>query len=236
MELSDLENIRDVPQFILPEIKDSLERAGLAGARPSLSYVGAGMYGIVFCDRSDHAWKVFRIHGGSERERLHILDSLTEEYEWLRDATGSEIARNVAEVYDIHVPALVLERECVDGEAGNDWYDGRRLRELHKRINQAMIPRGWTAPEYKDNSYIIRPDGTPVLVDISMVMRVGENLVGFVEDVLAGRRQTHERFHDLAYYVLGEMRQKTIPPEIAKELLGRLAERDPEIKRSFVLP
>lgn len=240
-----IENYREIPSFILPEIPGVFARAVKAGAHPPLEFAGAGQYGIVLCDHWGRAWKVGRLQERPDapkewapriaRERLFMLSSLTDEYEWLHAAAGSEIAANVAEVYDIHPEELVLERECVEGRSGA-WADGSYLRELHRKIDRAMIPRGWTAPEFKENSYIIRPDDTSVLVDISMVMRVGRNLVGFVEDVLAGRRKTHERLHDLAYYVLGEVRQKTIPPEIGKELLDRLAERDPEIRRSFTLP
>ncbi len=235
MEIEELENQRDIPPYVLQEVPGALDRAEKAGARPPLKYIGAGQYGIVFCDHWGRAWKVARLHQDSETERRFMLDTVIDEYEWLQAAQGSEISAHVAEVYAIHPGELVLERECVDGRSGA-WGDDRCLRDLHKKIDAAMIPRGWTAPEFKEDSYIIRPDGTQVLVDISMVMRVGRNLVGFVEDVLAGRRKTHERFHDLAYYVLGEIRQGTVPPEVGKALLDRLAERDPEIGRSFVLP
>lgn len=211
-----------------------MERAIKSGAPTPLEYVGAGMYGIVLCDVNDHAWKVARVPKVDPDHDFN-LDSVATEYEWLRDAAQSPIARNVAMVYAIHEDQLVLERECVRGRAGV-WADDRKLHELHDRIAKAMIPRGWTAPEFKENSYIIRDDGTPVLVDISMALRVGENLTGYVEDVLAGRRRTHESWRDLAYAVLGEMRKKTVPEDVARDLWGRLVEKDPDIRKSFSFP
>lgn len=231
VELSDLENPQDVPQYILPEIKDALIRAGRSGARPPLEYVGAGMYGIVFCDQGGHAWKVARGDPGSP----FIRESVAIEYEWLRDAAGSEIARNVSKVYDVHPEQLVLERECVRGRPGG-WADDRKLHDLHEKIEKVMIPRGWSAPEFKENSYIIKPDGVAVLVDISMAMRVGMNLAGYVEDALEGRRWTHERWRDLAFSLLSEMRHKTVPEDVGRKLIDRLNERDPEIKRGFSIP
>jgi hypothetical protein len=245
VEIEGLENPEVIPPYVRAEIPEAFDRAQKAGAKPPLEYVGAGMYGIVFCDHWGRAWKVARLGGlkggpkeWSPKKSAHlqfILDGVTDEYEWLRAAANSGIARHAAEVYDIHPEELVLERECVDGRAGA-WADDRRLHDLHRRIQEVMIPLGWTAPEFKENSYIIRPDNTPVIVDISMAMRVGRNLTGYVEDVLAGRRGTHEGWRDMAYSLLSEMRHGTVPQEVGRALIDRLNERDPEIKRGFAIP
>jgi hypothetical protein len=235
--LSDLENPSDVPPYILPEIPESLDRAIRSGAPKPLLYVGAGGYGIVFCDGFGHAWKVTRMGRGSDRidHLLFLADNLESEYEWLLSAARDPfVRRHAAEVFQMHGPNLVLERECVAGRPGA-WADDRKLHELHGKIERAMLPLGWTAPEFKEDSYIIRPDGTPVLVDISMAQRVGENLVRYVVDVLEGRRKTHQRPHDLAFDLLQEMRHKTVPREVGERLIDRLVELDPDIARSFSL-
>jgi hypothetical protein len=100
-----------------------------------------------------------------------------------------------------------------------------------------MVPLGWTAPEYKESSYIYELEtGIPHLVDISQAQRIGMNLARFVDDVLEGRRQTHNTWHDLAFFVLREVPYKTIPEDTMRRLLSRLAELDPRIEKSFVLP
>jgi hypothetical protein len=120
----------------------------------------------------------------------------------------------------------------VEGSSGV-WGDDAKLRKLHHKIWDVMIPRGWTAPEYKEDSYIIRPSGQAVLVDISMVMRVGENLAGWTEDVLEGRRQTTDSWHDLAFFLIRERREGTVAAERANPIIRRLAEKDPEIEKGF---
>lgn len=234
LELEGLENPREIPSFILPEIPSSMMRAMAAGARPPLRYAGAGMFGIVFKDHWERAWKVGRVSKGEPRELLFMRDVVTSEYEWLTAAAQSEISHHVPEVYAMHGEQLVLEREFIEGRPGA-WSDDRRLHELHGKIEAAMLPRGWTAPEFKENSYIIRPDNTPVLVDISMAMRVGMNLAGYVEAVLAGL-PSHESWSDLAYSILSETRHVTIPKDLTRRLLERLIERDPEISRGFTMP
>lgn len=236
MELDGLENLREVPHFILPEIDESLMRAMAAGARPPLRYLGAGMFGIVYGDHWGRAWKVARIGdvSAAPKGRLFMLDEIGSEYEWLRAAAQSEISRHVPEAYAIYPDQIVLEREFVEGYEGT-WADDRRLMDLHKTIEAAMLPRGWTAPEFKENSYIIKPDNTPVLVDVGMAMRVGMNLTGYVEAVLGGL-PSHENWRDLAFALLSEMRQKTVPEGVAKELISRLIEKDPEIRRGFSIP
>lgn len=235
MQIDGLENLHEVPSHILPWFRDIVQRALDAGARPPIRYAGAGMYGIVFSDHWERAWKVARIHKSDEpRERLFMLDSVAAEYEWLTAAAQSEISRHVPEVYALHPEQLVLEREFVEGRPGV-WADDRRLHELHGKIEAAMLPRGWTAPEFKENSYIIKADGTPVLVDISMAMRVGMNLAGYVEAVLDGL-PSHENWKDLAYSILSETRHVTIPADVARGLLERLIEKDGEVSRLFTMP
>jgi hypothetical protein len=99
-----------------------------------------------------------------------------------------------------------------------------------------MVPLGWNAPEFKGDSYIIQEDGRPKLVDISMVQRLGQNLLRWIEEVLAGRRLTHESWHSLAFYVLREMREEAVTEAEGCAVLEALVERDPEIAKGFKLP
>ncbi len=218
---------------ILHELPEAFRRAVRAGANPPLDYVGAGQYGIVFCDESGAAWKVARLgHGEDPR---FMTEQFGNEYEWMLDAAGTPIAGNVARVYAFHPEEIVVERECVDGRPGT-WADGTRLSRIHNRIHKVMgRERNWSSPEFKEDSYVVKDNGTPILVDISMVQRYGMNLAGWIEDVLSGRRKTRAPWHDLAFYLLQEKPYRTIPAPYFRQLMARLVEKDPEIARSFSL-
>lgn len=233
VDMPGLTNRELIPHYVGIEMPDAYLRALTAGAKLPLEYVGAGMYGIVLCDKNDHAWKIARL-AGTDRDEEFMLESAASEYEWLRDAAGTSIAKNVAKVYRLHPEEIILERECVRGRAGG-WNDGKALSKLHHEIYEVMEKEGWTAPEFKENSYVIKDDGTPVLVDISMAMRVGMNLAGWVEDVLNGKRKTQDRWTDLAFYLLRERSEKAIPEPLIQELLDRLVAKDPEIAHRFNL-
>ncbi len=217
---------------ILRELPDAFRRAVLSGAVPPLDYLGAGQFGIVLCDE-DRAWKVARLIG-QHSQRLFMLEAFSDEFEWLRDAVGTSIEKNVAKVYGFHPEEIVVERECVEGTVGT-WADGTRLSKIHRRIGKVMErERSWSPPEFKEDSYVVKADGTPVLVDISMAHRYGMNLAAWIEEVLEGR-PTHDRWRDLAFYLLQEKSHRTIPRPYLEHLLHRLVEKDPEIARSFSL-
>lgn len=220
-----------IPASAERELDDAESRAREAGARGDLEVVGIGMFGIVFCDDKGHAWKVGRLEKPSS-DRAWIREALGEEYEWLRDAAGTAIAKDVAKVYGYHPEPVVLERECVPGSPGS-WNEARKLSVLHKKIEDAMLPIGWTSPEFKEDSYVFRDADTAVLVDASMPHRVGDNLLGYVADVLEERHTTKYRWHDLAFFILREMHEKTVRRVDGLALLERLAVLDPEIRHHF---
>lgn len=226
-----IENPQEVPSFIRGELAASEKRTRAAGGDGPLWYVGAGMYGIVFCNAWGTAWKAFRYEEGKPEHLLFLRGVLSEEYEWLRDAAGTVIAHNVARVSAMHPEELVLERECVQGRPGG-WSEGKKLHALHDKIGKAMEVVGWSSPEFKEDSYIIESDGTPKLVDISLTNRLGMTLARYVEEVLAGRESSHS-WHDLAFFILREIPYKTIPEKVTRDLLDRLAKLDPAIVKAF---
>jgi hypothetical protein len=236
MPEGEVENPEEIQAHIRPEIGGAVGRARRAGASGPLRFVGAGMYGIVLCDLDGRAWKVARLpERSTERHADWMREAFAEEYEWLRDAAGSGIRDYVALVYDFHPDEIVVERECVFGRPGG-WSDEGRLAKLHREIERVMVPLGWNAPEFKGDSYIIQEDGTPKLVDISMVQRLGRNLLAWILEVLAGRRLTHETWHSLAFYVLREMREKAVTESEGCAVLEELVKRDPAIAKGFRIP
>jgi len=229
-----IENPQDVPSYMRLEMPASEKRTREAGGEGPLWYVGAGMFGIVFCDAWGTAWKAFRYEEGKPEHLKFLRGKLDEEYEWLRDAAGTAISKYVARVTAMHPEQLVLERECVQGRPGG-WAEGKKLAELHTKIGQVMELAGWSAPEFKEDSYIIEKGGTPRLVDISLTGRLGMTLVQYVEDVLSGR-ESADSWNDLAFFIIREIPYKTIPDKVARDLVQRLIQRDPTIAKRFVLP
>lgn len=228
--LGEPETIDQVPsgtlRHIEGELEDAEQRARGAGATGKLEYIGAGMTGIVFCDARERAYKVAR-HDGK------VAPMLADEAEMMRLAAkmpgvGKHIARGV----HFDRKHSVLVRECVRGKVGG-WKDGAKLRDLHERMGKELEPYGWTAPEYKEDSYVIARGRGPVLVDASMAHKVGRVLVKDVLDVLNNRRPISpdrtERFTDLAFALRME-RGRTIPAPIADRLLRRLKDRDPAVE------
>ena len=214
-----LMNERDVPRAIEGEMRNAMARAVAAGAGPRLEFVGAGMTGIVLSD-GKRAYKVAR----------HSPDTLAEEAEWFVDAAKVPFVKD-------HVPANVqwdekngvIVRDFVDGRRGG-WSDESKLFELHQKIGEQMRKAaGWSAPEFKGDSYIITPSGKPILIDGSMPHRVGKNLVGYVEDVLDGKRVSREPLSDLAFALRAEIVAKhnprgSVPAKDVMRLLKRMRE------------
>jgi hypothetical protein len=224
-----------IPKIVREEIRDAVERTLDAGAEGPLDYVGAGAYGIVLCDERNHAFKVGRMSPSKPSYEVEFIsESLGTEFEFLRDAAQSSMAGHVARAYRFHPAEIVIERECVQGRPGV-WGDDSRLHKIDKAIDQAMRPLGWTGPEFKEDSFIIKGDGREVLVDASMAVRIGMNLANWVQDVLEGRRKTRDDWQSIAYYVMSEIRHSEIPQELGYELIERLNERDPKIKPGFGL-
>jgi len=211
-------NARWVTGVHLREMPDATDRALAVGAAPPLEYVGAGMTGIVFCDASGRAFKVSR--------RASSDGMIFDEAEWLRDASRTPgVREHVAALIRFH-PSYVIERSCPMPADERARVDEHALFDLHYGvIGKRMLARGWTAPEFKRDSYVITDRG-PVLVDASLAQRVGKNLLRHAVDVIRGRKVEHnpyERPSSYAFYVRREVGEGTISAVAAAPVLGALA-------------
>ena len=238
-------NLRDVQDPYRVEVEAAALRAIAAGARVPLTFVGMGMTGTVFTDRSKNlAYKVAR-HPTS--------DMVAEEAEWFRDA------RRVPAMRDL-IPGKVrwdaqnrvLIRRYVRGRPGS-WGDATKLYDIHGKIQETMLPHGWTAPERKEDSYVVSGGSEgrdswragdftkATLIDASMPHRVGKGLVKYALDVAAGRRPHDDvwgrRLEDIAYYVYRERiapnnHRGTIPVEDVRRVLAALRDAGGEFEWS----
>jgi hypothetical protein len=192
----------------LPELPSVIERALKAGARPPLTFLGAGMYGVVLADARS-AYKVAR------HKTPANLASIRDEAEWLRVAT--RVIPSMVARYKRHYPALgVLVRENVKGRPGG-WSKSTKTQALDKAIREAMRPHNYSGPEYKDDSYIANEEtGAIKLVDASSTNMIGDRLTSHVEAVLRGEVPFAERLSDLAFYVRSDIDDERVATDRAR--------------------
>jgi hypothetical protein len=211
----DLLNPEEVHPIIRPEINDVVARVLAAGAVPPLTYLGAGMTSIVLCDSRGRGYKAGRRITPTNYRVLEAEAEFLEAAKYVPAMRG-RVARFVA----WHPDELVIERECVTGETGT-WGRSRKIDEAHREIEGIMLPHGWTAPEFKEDSYVF-VDGQPILVDAGFAHRVGDVLIAYAQDVLAGIRLHPENRSDLAFQLRREAQEGTVDPRVAEELSGAL--------------
>ena len=212
-----VQNLDEAPPRHRDEIRRAAARAiRLAGARPPLVYVGIGMTGVVFCDAAGkRAWKVAR-HPDSAM--------LEEEAEWLRVAsTVPGVREHVSRHVRFHERANVIERECVGLGGPRSERERKRtgLHELHEKIGKAMQAYGYSAPEYKEDSYVYAPGRGWLLVDAGFAHLKGTRLAARAGEVLKGARFAGERPSDLAWALRMEA-GKTVPTKAAHGLSDKL--------------
>jgi hypothetical protein len=221
------------PEFVHQEIPDIVTRALAAGAQPPLEYMGVGMTAVVLCDAENTAWKVGRPHREAEtgyyktrlvgNVSLTLYSLLEDEAEWLALANQIPwVQDHVARFYAWHPREAIIERECVRGKTGS-WGKGGTIWDIAKAIEQSMLPYGWSAPEVKEDSYVLARGRGWVVVDAGFVHRAGRALVEQVVRALRGEEITKAstNLNTLAFDVRME-RGRTIPPKVADKLLERL--------------
>lgn len=211
-------DIEYMPVAVMGEIDSVVARALGAGAVQPLTYIGTGMTSIVLCDVNGVGWKVAR------RVTDSLAGMLEDEAEWLATAVEVPWVRDHVARFNAYHPAeLVIERECVFGSRGG-WSNDRPLHDIHGEIERRMLPHGWTAPEFKEDSYISTKDRGWVLVDASMGRRVGDVLVAYVIDVIEKRRPARDSLEDLAFFVRMEVSNGTVSATVSDTIERRISQ------------
>lgn len=204
------------PERYAADVRRAAVRALRVGAKRPLRYVGMGMTAIVLCDARGRAFKVGRRpDSAANRAMLH------DEAEWLRVASAMpEVRRHVARFYRFHAAENVIERECVRGGSHREDRNNARY-DLHRAIEKAMLRHGWSAPEYKDDSYVYASGRGWVLVDASMAHLVGTRLAARAARTLKGESFEGDSPSDLAFALRAEA-GRTLPERTAHSLSDKL--------------
>jgi len=228
-----LTNTDSVPDWALIDVVKTILRTARAGAALPIEFMGVGMTGVVYCDARGLAFKV------SRRPTADAIEFFA------REAAFLEAAAQVPFVKD-HVARLVawrpdlgvIVRECPRGPYGFNYGRGKRsLHELHETIDRLMRPYGFSAPEFKEDSYVIVRGRGPVLVDAGFAHAIGRRTARRALDVASGRVAS-EDFMDSpeaqSFDVAMDAESGRIPVPIAVRILRRLAAAAPAGRRSEI--
>lgn len=152
---------------VTKEVVEAAHRATAAGADPkSLKYVGAGMEGIIFEDKSGKAHKVGR---PSKRK----LGGVRNEAEAIESLQGTPAAKFIPKFYKYDRGHDVLVRGKAEGRPGG--WGTKGLREAYEVIAAELKKQDWTSPEFKEDSFIVDEDGkNPVMVDVGLLQPIGK--------------------------------------------------------------
>jgi len=225
--LVDYDNSAYIGSIIGPEIDGAAERAVRSGARPPLRYVGAGAYGIVFCDGTGAAYKV-----GRKRTKAYddgTCRSVAAEAKWFAFAGMlPDLAQHVARVSHFDFENCVLVRECVEARSTPSYDRGksdRRRFNLFERMRSRMRLFGFRSPEYKEDSFVVHPKRGLVLVDAGFGKRdLGWSNARRAVELLGGAPPVDEYEVRDVIYGLTMDAGEDLPAPKANELANRLSD------------
>lgn len=172
-------------------IESRLEGAGYSG---DFEILGAGMTAIVLLGPDGSAYKVARPNTFEDRNARMLAD----EYDFLKTLGKTDAAPHLPHAYAFDRKAGVLVRDAVAGDPGR--WGTRGLREVFEKIQLAARANLWSAPEFKEDSFVVGSDGVPVMVDVGFASRLGHRLADHVEDLIAdGFDFTEREARDFAW-------------------------------------
>lgn len=152
-------------------VTEGAMRAAAVGAdAASLKYVGAGGEGMIFEDGKGRAYKVSRFRSKARPDKLR------NEAEAMMALADSPVAHMVPKVHGYDEKHDVISRDMIQG-ASAGWGQSDKLHEAYKQIAAELSKRGWYAPEFKEDSFVIPQDGSaPIMVDMGFVHPKGKVL------------------------------------------------------------
>jgi len=192
-----------------PLIVARLDAAGYDG---DFEVLGAGMTSVVLMGADGLAYKVAR--EGAAR-------MLADEFDFLQTMHRTEAAPHLPTPVRFDPVASVLVREAVSGVVGR--WGTRGLRDVFERIARVARENGWTAPEYKESSFVTADDGRVVMIDVGFANRLGFRLVAYVLALLdSGTPISAQEARDYAWALRMDASDGLTDPAMAAALQARL--------------
>ena len=163
--------VEDAHAAVKEHVTEGAMRAAAVGAdAASLKYVGAGGEGMIFADGQGRAYKVSR-HRSKARP-----DQLRNEAEAMMALADSPVAHMVPKVHGYDETHDVISCDMIQG-ASAGWGQSRKMHEAYTKIAAELSKRGWGAPEFKEDSFIVpQGGGDPIMVDMGFVHPKGKVL------------------------------------------------------------
>jgi hypothetical protein len=222
VELDEQQIREDAHSAVRDEAIAAAKRAVGAGADPkTIKYVGAGMEGIIFEDKTGRAYKVKRKPKGAssafKKER-----TMRNEAEALKSLEGTPAAKFVPKMHKYDEKNDVLVRDKVEGRPGG--WGTRGLREAYEVIVAELKKRDWSAPEYKEDSFIVDESGqNPKMVDVGFVHPRGKREIAYVQRTLdAAQSKGDIDLLDVGFSIRNLVSEGHLSPDRARKMHGQI--------------
>lgn len=211
------EDVSYQPEVVQAELPAIIDRLNAAGYDGDFQILGAGMTSVVLLDEATgRAFKVARHLPGDAA-------MIADEYDFLTSLVHTDAVAFLPDAFSYDPEAGVLVREGIEGRAGG--WGTRGLREVYDVIVKAARQAGWSHPEFKENSFVIRDDGTIVMVDVGFSQRIGPRFVAWLEDQLAsGAQFKADQLRTFAFNLRMDAADGLTPPAVAEALQARMEE------------
>ena len=181
------------------------QRAINAGADPStLEIIGEGGEGVVFTDRTGKVFKVGKKDLYNEAVALSVLA----QYDYAPQFYGYDNNNNV------------IVRDYAKGRVGR-WGDD--LWDHYQTIGKILTENDLTRPEYKEESFVILPDGRVHMYDVGFVHLLGKRLVDDLKRKDPSRITDSMEAFDYESDVIAAVNDGYLTKKQGREMLSRLA-------------
>ena len=190
------ENVQALPEEAHPAVKDEVVQAAIRAVAvgadaATMTYVGAGGEAIIFTDKTGRAYRVLRTGEPQQRkEKVQI------EQEAVDSLKGTPAEKYIPEHFHADPQHGVIVRAMAQGRPGG--WGTKGLREAYDAIAEELRKQDFSAPEYKEDSFVVPEEGgDPLMVDLGfMYYRGKRQAAGMKSKLDAGDATTIDLLSD----------------------------------------